>query len=253
MKPTPLSSLVPLPLNAAGSSALPGLPGAGALPLPELRRGLLIALLSLATLLAWDLAGWDLAVVRLFGDAHGFALRDHWVTAGLLHQGGRWLTTGLAVMLLVNAVRPLWPALTRRERWGAVALTTLSLILIPLLKQGSTTSCPWDLAEFGGVARYVSHWRFGVLDGGPGHCFPSGHASSAFAFFSLFFMLRRAYPAQARAALGLVLTLGVLYGLAQLARGAHYPSHTMWTAWICWTLAVIASPALRARDADAGT
>jgi membrane-associated PAP2 superfamily phosphatase len=38
-----------------------------------------------------------------------------------------------------------------------------------------------------------------------------------------------------------------------MARGAHYPSHTMWTAWICWTLAVVAAPWLRARDADAGT
>lgn len=256
MKLPTLSSLVPVAPNAAGSAPLPGLrglPGAGAASLPELRRGLWIALVALAALLAWDLGGADLAVVRLFAGPHGFPLRDHWLTAGLLHQGGRWLTTGLAVMLLVNAVRPLWPGLTRRERWGAVALTTVSLVLIPLLKQGSTTSCPWDLAEFGGVAHYVSHWRFGVLDGGPGHCFPSGHASSAFAFFSLFFMLRRAYPAQARAALGAVLVLGALYGLAQLARGAHYPSHTMWTAWICWTLAVVASPALRARDADAGT
>ena len=42
-----------------------------------------------------------------------------------------------------------------------------------------------ELAEFGGVAQHVSHWSLGVLDGGPGHCFPSGHASSAFAFFAL--------------------------------------------------------------------
>ncbi|UXH78352.1 phosphatase PAP2 family protein [Roseateles amylovorans] len=196
---------------------------------------------GLAALLLWDALGWDLAVVRLFGDARGFALRDHWLTAGVLHQGGRWMATGLAVMLLVNAFRPLWPGLSRRERWGAVALTAVSLIVIPLIKQGSTTSCPWDLAEFGGTAHYLSHWRFGLSDGGPGHCFPSGHASAAFAFFSLFFMLRRAYPTQARFALIGVLVMGSLYGLAQLARGAHYPSHTLWTAWICWTIAVVAS------------
>jgi len=249
VKPHPLSSLQ----LGAGSTATPVLSPVGAMSLPALRRGWLVALTGLAALLLWDLAGWDLAVVRLFADAHGFALRDHWMTSGLLHQGGRWVATGLAVMLLINAVRPLWPGLTRRERWGAVALTTVSLILIPLMKQGSTTSCPWDLAEFGGVAHYVSHWRFGLRDGGPGHCFPSGHASSAFAFFSVFFMLRRAYPRQARFALGAVVTMGVLYGFAQMARGAHYPSHTMWTGWICWTLAVAAAPWLRARDADAVT
>jgi membrane-associated PAP2 superfamily phosphatase len=249
VKPHPLSSLQ----FGAGSTAAPVLSPVGAMTLPALRRGWLVALASLAALLLWDFAGWDLAVVRLFADAHGFALRDHWMTSGLLHQGGRWMATGLAVMLVINAVRPLWPGLTRRERWGAVALTAVSLILIPLMKQGSSTSCPWDLAEFGGVAHYVSHWHFGLRDGGPGHCFPSGHASSAFAFFSLFFMLRRAYPRQARFALGAVVTMGVLYGFAQMARGAHYPSHTMWTGWICWTLAVIAAPWLRARDADAGT
>ena len=191
--------LSPLPLGA-GSASAPVLSPVGALRLPDLRRGWLVALAGLAALLLWDAAGWDLAVVRLFADAHGFALRDHWLTSGLLHQGGRWVATGLAVVLLINALRPLWPGLTRRERWGAVALTAVSLVLIPLMKQGSSTSCPWDLAEFGGVAHYVSHWRFGVGDGGPGHCFPSGHASSAFAFFSLFFMLRRAYPRQARIA-----------------------------------------------------
>lgn len=215
----------------------------------EATGAVLTLLLGLAALLLWDATGLDLSVVRLFGDLHGFSWRDHWLTAGVLHQGGRWVATGLAVVLLVNAVRPLWPDLTRRERWGAVALTTVCLVLIPLIKQGSATSCPWDLAEFGGTAHYVSHWRFGVTDGGPGHCFPSGHASSAFAFFSLFFMLRRAYPAQARAALAAVLVMGALYGLAQLARGAHYPSHTLWTGWICWTVTTVGMALLRLRAA----
>ena len=250
----PVKSLFSRHLAAGADVAsvpAPALPALAAAP--RLGRALAIALASLVALLMWDLAGWDLAVVRLFGNANGFALRDHWLTTGLLHQGGRWMATGMAVMLLVNAARPLWPGLTRRERWGAVALTAVSLLLIPLIKHGSVTSCPWDLAEFGGTARYVSHWRFGVLDGGPGHCFPSGHASSAFAFFSLFFMLRRAYPRQAQLALGGVLVMGLLYGTAQLARGAHYPSHTLWTGWICWALAVAAAPYFRSRDADAVT
>ena len=32
--------------------------------------------------------------------------------------------------------------------------------------------------------------------------------------------------------------LGVVYGVGQMLRGAHYPSHTMWTAWICWAVTV---------------
>jgi len=215
--------------------------------LPRLGRCTWGVVLGLLAVLGWDAADLDLWAVRAFGDIHGFALRDHWFTAGVLHQGGRWLATGLVVMLLVNAVRPLWPGLTRRERWRAVVITALCLVAIPLMKQGSVTSCPWDLAEFGGTAHYVSHWHFGLRDGGPGHCFPSGHASSAFAFFSLFFMLRRAYPRQARAALACVMALGLLYGMAQMARGAHYPSHTLWTAWICWALTVGLTSVARSR------
>ncbi|SEL76416.1 Membrane-associated enzyme, PAP2 (acid phosphatase) superfamily [Roseateles sp. YR242] len=243
MKPLSLTELTVTGMGAANvlptmAPTGPSITSAHPRALRRLSAGAWSVVLGLLVVLTWDALGLDLSAVRWFGDANGFAWRNHWLTAGLLHQGGRWLATGLAVVLLVNAVRPLWPGLTRRERWLAVAITAVCLVAIPLIKQGSTTSCPWDLAEFGGTAHYVSHWRFGLNDGGPGHCFPSGHASSAFAFFSLFFMLRRAYPRQARAALTGVLMMGLLYGLAQMARGAHYPSHTFWTGWICWAMTV---------------
>lgn len=241
VKPTH-GAMKPLLLTELSDPSLhvPGAAGAVTGPrwLPRLSLLGWSVVLGLLALIVWDGLGLDLAAVRAFGDLRGFAWRNHWLTSGVMHQGGRWLATGLVVLLLVNAARPRWPGLTRRERWTAVAITAVCLILIPLIKQGSTTSCPWDLAEFGGTARYVSHWRFGVADGGPGHCFPSGHASSAFAFFSLFFMLRRVYPRQAGVVLLGVMVLGFCYGMAQMARGAHYPSHTLWTAWICWTVTV---------------
>ena len=36
-----------------------------------------------------------------------------------------------------------------------------------------------------------------------------------------------------------VLGVGTLFGLEQLMRGAHYPSHVLWSAWICWTVAAL--------------
>jgi len=205
------------------------------------RSDLLLPVFALGLLLAWDASGLDLPLTRLWGAAEGFAWREHWFTSGLLHQGGRLLAWGLAGVLLLNALRPLWPRQTRAERWWWLATTLACVLLIPLLKRGSATSCPWDLAEFGGVARYVSHWHIGVADGGPGHCFPSGHASSAFAFLSGFFALRRAYPGWARAWLIGVVIMGTLFGWAQMARGAHYASHTLWTAWICWSACAVAA------------
>jgi len=136
----------------------------------------------------------------------------------------------------------------RRWRWTWVAVIVFCALAVPALKRVSHTSCPWDLAEFGGMAQYVSHWRFGRDDGGSGHCFPSGHAVAAFAFFGLHFCWRDFNPRKATWWLSAVLVVGVLYGAAQLVRGAHYPSHTLWSAWLCWTLSALAYHLLRPKE-----
>jgi len=214
------------------------------------RRDAACTAAALLALLAWDATGWDLVVARWFGNAQGFALRDTWWASTLLHDGGRlgaWVLLAGLVVAAVRAgrrVRGGGAAATRPaagERWRWIGVMLLCVVAVPAIKRYSATSCPWELAEFGGAARYVSHWRFGVGDGGPGHCFPSGHAVAAFAFFGLYFQWRHRDPARARAWLVAVLATGVLFGTAQLARGAHYPSHTMWSAWLCWTLCALAA------------
>lgn len=37
----------------------------------------------------------------------------------------------------------------------------------------------------------------------------------------------------------LVLVVGLVLGLVQTLRGAHYPSHTLWTIGICWTMVLV--------------
>lgn len=207
--------------------------------LPAGAKALLAVTAGLLALLAWDASGLDLWAMRLVGGPEGFALREHWFTTQVIHQGGRalsWAVVG--VILLVNLWPRLLPALTRRERSAWLGITLLCLAVVSLVKRVSLTSCPWDLTEFGGTAHYVSHWAFGLHDGGGGHCFPSGHASAAFAFLCGGWVLARAYPRLARAWLCGVIGLGVVYGFGQMLRGAHYPSHTMWTAWICWAVTV---------------
>ena len=201
-------------------------------------------LLALAALLAWDASGWDLAVVRWIGSASGFAWRDSWWASRLLHDGGRWTAWVLLLALVLatlRAPRQRAAAPSRAERWHWIAVMLACVVAVPAMKRFSATSCPWDLAEFGGVAAYVSHWRFGLPDGGPGHCFPSGHAVAAFAFFGLHFMWREHDPHQARTWLALVVAAGLVFGGAQLLRGAHYPSHILWTGWLCWAIHVAAA------------
>ncbi len=202
-------------------------------------RDLAVTLAALLLILAWDASGLDLAVSQALATAHGFPWRDAWHTRVLLHEGGRLLATGTLLALLLHALRPrgLWRTdAAPRRHWAALGGVMLNLAAVPALKRSTTTSCPWDLAEFGGSARYVSHWDWGVPDLGPGHCFPSGHAVAGFAFIALYFVWRHSRPAWARRWLLYALGTGLAYGAAQVLRGAHFVSHVAWSAWFCWAL-----------------
>jgi membrane-associated PAP2 superfamily phosphatase len=215
----------------------------------SLRRDLAWTAATLLALLAWEASGLDLALIHHYGGEAGFALRDHALLRDGVHEGGRWLSAALLLALAVDLVRPLLPGPTgpaRGERAWWLGATLGGIVLVPLLKRFSSTSCPWDVAGLGGSVPYVPHWLLQVADGGPGHCFPSGHAVAAFAFFSLHFLWRPWRPALARALLAGVLIVGLVFAWGQMARGAHYASHSLWSAWLCWALNVAAA-ALRER------
>ena len=209
-----------------------------------------VAVTGFAALVAWDATGMDITVMRWLGGSGGFPWRDHWLTAGVLHGGIRYLAWGLLAALLAGLWRPWGPlrALSKAQRLWMLCTTVACAALIPRIKRLSATSCPWSLAEFGGSAvQYVPHWVGGVTDGGPGGCFPSGHVSTAFAFLAAWFVLRDTAPSDARRWLAITLVAGVVLGAVQVARGAHYLSHPLWTAWICWVVSALAFHILRPR------
>jgi len=193
--------------------------------------------LALLCLVAWDASGLDLPVARLFATPAGFVLRDNEFLVRVMHTSAKNLSWVLVLGLMLAIV---WPVgflrrLDRGERVQMALGIVASVLVITLIKRGSQTSCPWDLDEFGGVAHYVSHWSWGQGDGGPGHCFPAGHASAAFAFLGGYFVLARRLPGMARWWLLATLVAGLVLGLVQQLRGAHYMSHTLWTGWLCWS------------------
>jgi membrane-associated PAP2 superfamily phosphatase len=214
------------------------------------RRDLLITLGALALLLCWEASGWDLALAYLYGNSGGFALRGHWFFSRLLHDGGRVLSGVVLAAVTAWAVFGSGAVMARRQRLAWLGVMLLCLVAVPAVKRISSTSCPWDLSDFGGATGFVPHWMLGVIDGGPGHCFPSGHAVAAFAFLPLYFQWRSARPRAAKLMLAATLGFGLLFGWAQLVRGAHFPSHTMWSAWLCWTIGAIAARWLAAPPAS---
>ncbi len=198
--------------------------------------GVVPVLLGLVLLLAWDGGGLDLPLARLAGSAQGFAWRDSAALVFWLHAVPRWISSAGLLALFAGALRPWdwqrgWPA---RDRWQLVGAIALAMVSVTVIKRLSASSCPWDMAEFGGVAQYVSHWVWGVRDGGSGHCFPAGHASAAFGYVAGWFVLRRRVPRLAAPWLAAAMALGLVLGLAQQLRGAHFMSHTLWSAWVCW-------------------
>ncbi len=250
---TPVVVPVALPAKPFQAHAFPAILHPA--PARTLRLCWALTLGLLAAVVLWDASGLDLPLARWAGSAQGFAWRSAAALVLWLHEVPRALSMALLALLAAGVVWP-WGFLRRlalRDRVQLVLSILVAIAVSTLVKRISSTSCPWDLAEFGGVARYVSHWRWGVMDGGPGHCFPAGHASAAFGFVAGWFVLRRAAPGLATGWLLAALAAGLVLGLAQQLRGAHYLSHTLWTAWICWTVGlvgewgVVTAAALRSR------
>jgi membrane-associated PAP2 superfamily phosphatase len=208
-----------------------------------------VVFVGLALLALWEWSRLDLPLIRLYGSAAGFPWRDHWLTAKILHDGARLVGWTFFALLLLSIWRPkvLAAGLLRRDRIWWIATTLICVALIPMLKRASSTSCPWSLIQFGGeLARYVPHWVLGLRDGGPGGCFPSGHASTAFALLPGWFALRDKLPRTGRIYLFIVVVCGAGLAWVQMMRGAHYLSHSLWTAWICWTVSALSWHAVKA-------
>lgn len=158
-----------------------------------------------------------------------------WLSA--LHRGGRLLAASVGGGALLLGMAGFALGRWHRLRRGALYIGLCFLLgpgLVALGKQATNVDCPWDLARYGSDRPYVALLDPRPADLPAGQCFPSGHSSGAFAFFAFYFLLRRYRPALAPAALAGTLALGLLYALTQWARGAHFPSHDLASAAVCW-------------------
>jgi membrane-associated PAP2 superfamily phosphatase len=204
----------------------------------------------------------DLTIARWFFDdvRRVFPLTNDWLLKTVLHDGARMLSAVAALALLGVAVTT-W--LTRkprtlhahRESLLYVSFATVAgAAIVGLAKHFSSHACPWDLALFGGTAPYhpllVAHAALLNVDG----CFPAAHPLAGYAWLAVGFAL---YPVERRRAWqswAVALALGTLFGAVQIARGAHFLSHVLWSAWIVWAVNVALLGcvcALRERQAQA--
>ncbi len=198
-------------------------------------------------LLLWQVypaTGIDQMIQSWYYDpaAKVFPLRNEpWLTIGM-HSGLKMLAIAFSVAVFgawtVSFFEPALQPERRRLGWIWIAMLFASLA-ISVLKGTSIHHCPWDLLDYGGYAPRLA--LFDMLPTGiqPGRCFPGGHASGGFALLALYFGLRDDWPVAARFALIGGLALGSVMGWSQTMRGAHFLSHTLWSAWVIWLLLLL--------------
>jgi len=190
----------------------------------------------------WDI-DWQLANYWYQLEGQQWALRYNWLTQKLLHDGGHDLAVGLYIIVLLLYGFSFKSQFLAKYKSGLAYLSLslpLATLTVSLFKRLTTVACPWSVIDFGGQQPYQS-WFHSLWSPivGAGHCFPSGHASSAYMFFGVYFFSRYYWPTKSTLILILIITMGLIFGLDQQIRGAHYVSHDLTSAFLCWLVCCV--------------
>ena len=234
------SSPLDLPLNGRQRQRLPA-PGSQW----AYRRLHLWHPLAAFMLLSWllmGLGGDQWLADRLFAmQGHAWTLQASPFLQQVLHAGGR-----SASKMAWYAVLSLWLLSLGMHRMRTLRLplayllvsTLLATALVAWMKRWTHMDCPWDLLRYGGHKAYYG--LFAQLPHGmqAGRCFPAGHASAGYAWVALYFFFERTWPSLRRWGLAFGLAAGLVFGLAQQLRGAHFVSHDLWALAISWLVAL---------------
>jgi membrane-associated PAP2 superfamily phosphatase len=169
----------------------------------------------------------------------GTWLRQYWLLDDVIHGGGRILV-GIMLVLLLGALAGSFVNRHLQScRKGLIYLFTVILCafaLVNIIKAISGIPCPWSVVRYGGSQPLRDIWSgFGFTSG----CFPAGHASGGYVWVALYFFARVYVPRLRYWGLAVGLVLGLVFGVGQQFRGAHFISHDIWTLTICWYVSLL--------------
>lgn len=214
-------------------------------------QALLLIVSALLLLLVFENTSLDMDIARhLYDPGQGeFPLRHHWLFDYVLHHGMKQASYVAVAGALYFCYLGWKGELAWLPRRNAL-LAALGMLLIPIgttiLKDLTHRHCPWDLVDFGGFAPYLPLLAPPPEGIKAGQCFPAGHASAGFLWIVWALALRPAGRRLARFGLALGLGLGGVMGLARMAQGAHFLSHTLWSLWFAWAMSLTLAVLLKA-------
>ncbi len=184
----------------------------------------------------------DLAISHQFYSAElGFIGKHSYWLENILHDRAKQAVITLVVFALLGLIASFffkaWTWLRLPLGYIVLSVSICTAVIAPL-KVVTGVQCPWDLTEFGGTETYSPLLSSRVPTTHPGKCWPAGHPSSGFVFFAVYFLFRDRRPGLAKAALAFAFILGSVLSLGRIMQGAHFLSHTLWTALFDWLIAL---------------
>jgi membrane-associated PAP2 superfamily phosphatase len=209
------------------------------------RQTIIVILILLVTGVLFNETNLNLLVSRLFADgADGFPLKQHWIVRDILHHVAAKLSGVLASVLVgFNIYQWFRPTVSlslktlisaRYLMWSWLCST----LVIGYLKSVTKLPCPWNIHEFGGTDAYLSLLDAFSSQYPVGHCFPSAHATGGYGLIGLAFVAV-VFGKPFRYGALPALSIGALYGGAQMTRGAHFISHDLFSIAICLGFALV--------------
>jgi len=176
---------------------------------------------------------------RFYDSARGWYLANLQPWSALYHYGPvpAWIVAlGSLALLVASRWRRALAAHRRVFVYLALVMAVgPGLVVNTAFKDHWGRPRPVDLPQFGGSYAYVQVWDKG--DSGRGQSFPSGHASTGFYFFALYFALR-GRSRWAWAWLAFALAFGGVIGVARMVQGKHFLSDVVWSAGFVYLTAL---------------
>jgi len=154
----------------------------------------------------------------------------------VLHKAAKVCLIVIYLYLLFKSVKGMRQSGNTQKGYDLAVLLMsigLSVSIVSLLKRLLDVDCPWDLIVYGGDKPFFPLFDYNPSYLPSANCFPSSHASVGFSWIAVYFyMTVTEHPHKYKALLA-ALVMGLLFGVTQQLRGAHFLSHDITSLLIC--------------------